>query len=219
MKIEAKNVEANAYLALPNEQPAPGVLVLHPWWGLNKDIEGVCDRLAEAGFVAMAPDLYDGCIATTINEAEKYSEAMNEDIAKAVVKAALNELLAHEACRGGKVGVIGFSLGASFAVQITHDQSERVASVVLFYGLGWAEQTKTQASYLGHFAENDPYEDDAYREHFEQKLKDNGRPVTFHIYPGTGHWFFERSRPDAYDKAAAELAWERTLSFLSQTLR
>lgn len=218
MKIKGNELAANAYLALPEDGSGPGVLVLHPWWGLNKDIKEVCDKLAEAGFVALAPDLYDGRIATTIAEAEKFVEIMDEDAAKLLVKAALDELLAHEACQGSKIGVIGFSLGAGFAVGIAHAQPDAVSAVVLFYGLGWAEQTNTQASYLGHFAENDPYEDDEYRDHFEKKLKENGRPATFHIYPGTGHWFFEPSRTDAYNAAAATLAWERTLSFLKETI-
>lgn len=219
MKIKGNELAANAYLALPEGGSGPGVLVLHPWWGLNKDIKEVCDKLAEAGFVALAPDLYDGRIATTIAEAEKFVEIMDEDAAKLLVKAALDELLAHEACQGSKIGVIGFSLGAGFAVGIAHAQPDAVSAVVLFYGLGWAEQTNTQASYLGHFAENDLYEDDEYRDHFEKKLKENGRPATFHIYPGTGHWFSEPSRPDAYDGSAAQLAWQRTLAFLNETIR
>ena len=217
-KIQNERVEATAYLALPEKQPGIGVLVLHPWWGLNKDIMGVCDRLAAAGFVALAPDLYDGRIATTIAEAEQYSEKMDEDAAREIVQMAVEALLANEACKGSRIGVLGFSLGAMFAVWLAHHQPKEVAAVVLFYGLGWATQTNTQASYLGHFAENDPYEDDEYRDQFEQKLKENGRPTTFHIYPNTGHWFFEPSRPDAYDAAAAKLAWERTLVFLNETV-
>ncbi len=218
MKIQTDAYEAAAYLALPDGRPAPGVLVLHPWWGLNEDIKGVCNRLAEAGFVALAPDLYDGRIATTIAEAEAFSQAMDEAASEAIVRTALHELLAHEACRGSQVGVVGFSMGAMNAVWIAHAQPEQVAAVVLFYGAGWTSQTNTQASYLGHFAEDDPYEDADYLKEFEQKLKENGRPTTVHIYPGAGHWFFEPSRPDAYDPAAAELAWQRTLAFLKETL-
>lgn len=218
MKIQANAYEATAYLALPDKQSGPGVLVLHPWWGLNEDIKDVCDRLAEAGFVAIAPDLYDGRIATTIAQAEEYAEAMDETAAREIVRAAAATLLDHEACQGSKIGVIGFSLGAMFAVWIAHDQPAQVTSVVLFYGVGWANQTNTQASYLGHFAENDPYEEEEYQILFKEKLEEYGRPYTFHTYPGAGHWFFEPSRPDAYDQAAAEQAWKRTLSFLKETI-
>ena len=217
MKIQTKGAEATAYLALPNDQPAPGVLVLHAWWGLNDDVKAVCGRLAEAGYVALAPDLYNGRIATTINEAEQFSEAMDEDEARGIVSAAVDTLLAHQACRGNQIAVIGFSLGASYAISVAYQKPKQTGAVVLFYGLGWAEQTNTQASYLGHFAENDPYEDDDYRDEFERKLKENGRPTTCHIYPNTGHWFFEPSVTDAYAPAAAELAWERTLAFLKET--
>jgi carboxymethylenebutenolidase len=61
---------AIGYLALPEQQPAPGVLVLHAWWGLNSCIKQLCDRLAQAGFVAFAPDLYQGRTAPTIEQAE-----------------------------------------------------------------------------------------------------------------------------------------------------
>jgi carboxymethylenebutenolidase len=218
MKIQTNEYEAAAYLALPDGRPAPGVLVLHPWWGLNEDIKGVCNRLAEAGFVALAPDLYDGRIATTIEEAGKFVEAMDEDAARELTRAATTALLAHEACQGNQIGVIGFSLGGMYGVWIAHAQPEQVAAVVLFYGAGMLEETNTHASYMGHFAENDPYEDADYIEQLEQSLRENGRPTTFHTYPNVGHWFFEPSRPDAYDDAASQLAWERTLAFLNETI-
>ena len=218
MKIKANDSEAEAHLAVPPSGKGPGVLVLHPWWGLNEDIKQVANQLAEAGFVALAPGLYDGRIATTIAQAETFAGQLDSDKAAQIVQAAQAELLAHDACQGDRIGVIGFSLGAGFAVWLAHAQQASVAAVVLFYGLGWTEETNTQASYLGHFAANDPYEDDNYRDEFEQRLKGYGRPTTFHIYPNTGHWFFEPSRPDAYDAAASQLAWERTVAFLNETV-
>ncbi len=219
MKLKTNNIETHTHLALPASGSGPGVLVLHPWWGLNEDIKNVANRLAEAGFVALAPDLYDGRIATTIPEAEEYSSIMDQDTAQEIIRAATEQLLAHEACQGSQIGVIGFSLGGMYGVWIAHAQPEQVAAVVLFYGAGMLEETNTQASYLGHFAANDPYEDADYVAQLEQSLRENGRPTTFHIYPNTGHWFFEPSRPDAYDEAASQLAWERTLAFLNETLR
>ncbi|MCA9918502.1 MAG: dienelactone hydrolase family protein [Anaerolineales bacterium] len=218
MKIKANDLEAEAHLALPASGKGPGVLVLHPWWGLNEDIKNVANRLAEAGFVALAPDLYNGRIATTIEQAEEFIELLDDNEAQAIVKAATDQLLAQEACQGNKIGVIGFSMGAMFAVWSAYDQPERVPAVVLFYGVGWANQTNTQASYLGHFAENDLYEEDEYIASFKENLVANGRPATFYTYPKTGHWFFEPSRPDAYDAEAAAVAWQRTARFLQETL-
>jgi carboxymethylenebutenolidase len=80
--------------------------------------------------------------------------------------------------------------------------------VVLFYGMAGADVSKSKADYLGHFAENDPYEST------EAARDMSGQNLRVHIYPDTGHWFFEDNRPDAYNAEAAKLAWERTLAFL-----
>lgn len=77
--------------------------------------------------------------------------------------------------------------------------------------------SNSQASYLGHFAENDPFEPLSSVEHLIESLERAGRPVTIHIYPNTGHWFFEPDRADAYNESAAKLAWARTITFLEQT--
>jgi carboxymethylenebutenolidase len=84
----------------------------------------------------------------------------------------------------------------------------------LFYGTGDGDYSTSHASYLGHFAADDPFEPPANVDALEAALKAAGRPVTFYRYPGVGHWFFEPDRADAYDEAAAALAWQRTLSFL-----
>jgi len=93
---------------------------------------------------------------------------------------------------------------------------------VIFYGgseqdAGLAQET--QAAILGHFAEEDEWEapvDETLR--VQEKLRSAGMDVTFHIYPGAGHWFFEENRPDAYNASAAQLAWERTMEFLRERL-
>jgi carboxymethylenebutenolidase len=75
----------------------------------------------------------------------------------------------------------------------------------------------SKAEYLGHFAENDQFEPKSNVDSLEESLKRAGRPVTFHVYSGTGHFFFEPDRPDAYNQAAASLAWDRTLAFLRRS--
>ena len=76
------------YLALPSQSDAPGVIVLHAWWGLNDTIKGFCDRLASAGFVAFAPDLYHGQVATTIPEAEALGKALDAQAEQAKAEVA-----------------------------------------------------------------------------------------------------------------------------------
>jgi carboxymethylenebutenolidase len=190
------------------------VLVLHAWWGLNDTIRTVCARLADAGFTAFAPDLFHGKIARTVAEADALSSAHEGDAVKADVRQAsafLRERV--DPARGG-LAVLGFSFGAYYAIDLSCRDPEHVRSVVLFYGSGPGDFSASRAEYLGHFAENDEYEPRPSVDRFEESIRKAGRAVTFHHYPGTGHWFFEPDRPDAYNQAAASLAWERTLEFL-----
>jgi carboxymethylenebutenolidase len=208
------------YLAVPPAGAGPGVLVLHAWWGLNSVIRDVCDRLAAVGFVAYAPDLYRGQLATTIAEAERLGRELDRNVerAKADTRAAVNQLLTHTGDPTMGVGVVGFSLGAAYALQLAGDDPARVRTVVLFYGTGDGDFTRAQATYLGHFAENDPYEPAASVDWLANALKSAGRSATFYRYAGVGHWFFEPDRIEAYNEAAATLAWARTVAFLRENL-
>jgi carboxymethylenebutenolidase len=208
--------QPDGYLAVPPAGTGPGVLVLHAWWGLNDTIKAFCERLADNGFVAFAPDLYHGKVADTIPDAEVLGQALDAQYLQAkaeIVDAAtfLNERA--EQSESG-LAVIGFSLGAYYALDLSNAKPEYVHSIVVFYGTGADDFTNSQAAYLGHFAENDVYEPPPNVDGLEESLKDAGRPVTFYRYRDTGHWFFEPDRPHAYDEAAADLAWERTLAFL-----
>jgi carboxymethylenebutenolidase len=206
--------QPEGYLALLSTGNVNPVLVLHAWWGLNDTIKAFCRRLADAGYIAFAPDLYHGKVVDTIADAEKMSSALDENQARADVQQAVRHLLESSGKPGGSLAVIGFSLGAYFALDLSLTDPEHVRSVVVFYGTGPGDFSRSQASYLGHFAEHDPYEPLENVEGFEQALRDASRPVTIHRYPGTGHWFFEPDRPDAYNQSAADLAWKRTLAFL-----
>jgi len=210
--------QPQGYLALPTSGAGRGVLVLHAWWGLNDTIKAFCNRLAEAGFTAFAADLYHGQIAATIPEAEKLRDAMEIQQARADIAEAVSFLSQCAALADQGLAVIGFSLGASFALALSAAQPKLIRSAVVFYGTGPVDFSAAQAAYLGHFAEKDVFESNEDVNALEQSLHAAGRPVTFHHYPGTGHWFFEPDRTDAYNPAAASLAWERTLAFLKETL-
>ncbi len=114
------------------------------------------------------------------------------------------------------LAVIGFSLGAYYALDLAAADPERIRSVILFYGTGGGDWDNSRAAYLGHFAENDAYEPQSNVDDLEESLRRAGRPVTFYRYPGAGHWFFEPDRP-AYNHEAASLAWDRTLAFLKRS--
>ena len=208
--------QPEGYLALPPTGEGDPVLVLHAWWGLNETIKNLCDRLAAAGFVAFAPDLYHGQVADTIDGAEALAGALNPNqeqaLAEIVAAADFLNLRGGPASRG--LAVIGFSLGASYALDFVGRAPDNLRAVVIFYGTGDVDVSHSKAAFLGHFAANDPYEEQEYVDGIETYLQNAGRPVTFYTYADTGHWFFEPDRADAYNPAAAELAWERTLAFL-----
>lgn len=207
------------YLALPStEQPAPAVMVIHAWWGLNSFFKQLCDRLAEAGFVAFAPDLYDGAVAQTIAQAETLGDGLDRDIADARLREAVAAFRQHPRANGQPIGVIGFSLGAFLAMPLLKTISDDIAALVVFYGMRGGQYPAIKTAVLGHFAEEDEFESRDDQDEVERLLKAAGIETTFHTYPGTEHWFFESNQPKAYNADAAELAWERTLEFLKAHL-
>jgi len=208
--------QPQGFLAVPPTGKGPGVLVLHAWWGLNDTMKAFCSQVAESGFVAFAPDLYHGKVAENIADAETLGKALdaNQLQAKAEIVDAtkfLNERVG-QADRG--LAVIGFSLGAYYALDLAAADPEHIRSVVIFYGTGGGDFSNSKAAYLGHFAENDEFEPKSNVDDLEESLRRAGRPVTFYRYSDTGHWFFEPDRSQAYNQAAASLAWDRTLAFL-----
>jgi carboxymethylenebutenolidase len=211
--------QPQGFLAVPSTGKGPGVLVLHAWWGLNDTIKAFCTQLAESGFVAFAPDLYHGKVADNIADAEALGSALDSTFLQA--KAEIAEAVTYLDERAGQAGrglaVIGFSLGVYYALDLAAADPEHIRSVVIFYGTGDGDYSSSRAAYLGHFAENDEFEPQSNVDSLEEALRRAGHPVTFYRYSGTGHWFFEPDRPQAYNQEAASLAWDRTLAFLKHS--
>jgi carboxymethylenebutenolidase len=203
----------SGYLALPDALEGPGILVLHAWWGLTPFFKQLCDRLAEAGFVALAPDLLAGRTTDDPEEARETLAAADMDATLDLVRSSVLTLRGLPATPATPIGTLGFSMGGSWALWIASRMPEQVAATVTFYGTQNVDMSPATSAFLGHFAEVDPYVDDDERTLLEADLHVLDKNVEFHHYPGTGHWFFEKDRP-AYDEAAATLAWDRTLAFL-----
>ena len=214
IKLDVNVQPVNAYLAAPQDG-GPSVLVLHAWWGLKPFFKQVCDRLAEQGFVALAPDMRNGQIAETIESAKELMKKSDDQFVGDVVMAAKDYLLAHSA--GEKIGVIGFSMGAAWSLVVASYDPDKIAATVLFYGIGDADFSKVKSKILGHFSDNDEWEPMEGVRWMEQSLKDAGVDATLHIYPKVAHWFVEEDRPE-YDPESAQLAWERTFEFLKKNL-
>jgi carboxymethylenebutenolidase len=217
--VHMTHSQPDGYLAVPPPGKGPGVLVLHAWWGLNDTIKDFCNQLAQSGFVVFAPDLYHGKVADNIADAEALGQALDANYLQAKAEVAdaaqfLSESVGHDD-RG--LAVIGFSLGVYYALDLAAADPELIRSVVIYYGSGDADFSKSRADYLGHFAENDEFEPQSSVDEFEESLMRAGRPVTFYRYSGTGHWFCEPDRSQAYNQPAASLAWDRTLAFLKRS--
>jgi len=210
--------QPQGFLAAPATGKGPGLMVLHPWWGLNANMKALCGRLATEGFLTFAPDLYHGKIAATIKDAKVLSRELDETRAKSDIADAVTFLGERADLSGQGLGLIGFSLGAHFALGLSVEDPDCVRTVVVFYGTRSGDYRRSKANYLGHFAQTDEYEPASDVKSMEDALRAAGRPVTFHTYVGTGHWFFEQDRRDAYNEVAAKLAWERTVAFLRKEL-
>lgn len=213
IQLKVNDKIANAYLASP-ANGGPGVLVLHAWWGLKPFFKQTCDQLAAQGFTALAPDLYQGRIAKTIDEAKALLEQRDSELMGNIVKAAKDHLTALHP--GQPVAVLGFSMGAAWSLVVAEDDPD-VSAAVLFYGAGEADFSKVKAKILGHYAEVDEWEPLEYVRAMEADMKTAGLDVKLHIYPKVGHWFVEEDRPE-YDSASALLAWSRTYEFLKKNL-
>jgi carboxymethylenebutenolidase len=203
------------YLAHPKSTPRGGILVLHAWWGLNDFFKDFCNRLANEGYVVLAPDLYNGAIAKTIPEAEKLRTKIKRDTASKQILQALKQLQTE--INEKPVGLIGFSLGAYWGLWLVEEKPKTFAATVLFYGTRGMKLTGTSSAFLGHFAEIDRYVSDSGRKKLDKTLNAAGGDVSFHVYPNTHHWFFENDRPE-YNAQAADLAWQRTIAFLKSNL-
>ena len=209
LKVNDKLVDA--YLA---DGGGPGVLVLHAWWGLKPYFKQFCDRLAAQGFTVLAPDLRDGQIAQTIDEAKALMEKSDGEFMGATVMTAKDHL---RKLTNGKIGLVGFSMGAAWALIAASRAPEQIAAMVLFYGNEGVDYEKVTAKVMGHYSDNDEWEPNEYVEKTFAAFKSAGVDATLHIYPGVAHWFVEEDRPE-YDYAAAQLAWERTFAFLKTSL-
>ena len=213
------------YIATPENgaESTAGIVVLQEWWGLVDQIKHTCDRLADAGFTALAPDLYHGATVplTEPDEAGKQMMALKMDTAAKDLSGAVDELVRRTG--RGQVGVIGFCMGGGLALVLATQRPDAVAAVVPAYGLvPWPDAqpdyTKLPAAVLGPAAEEDDYFTPDAARALESELRELGKDVEFHIYPGAGHAFFNEDRPEAYHRQSAELLWDRTIDFFRQRL-
>ena len=198
----------------------PGVLVVHENRGLNPYIEDVARRLATANFIAFAPDGLTSVGGYPGND-EKGGELFRQVDREKMIQdfvAAARWLKARPDC-SGKIGVVGFCFGGGIANTLAVRLGSDLSASVPFYGgqPAAADAGKIKAPLLIHYAGLDTRINGGWPA-YEEALKANHVTYTMHMYDNANHGFHNDTTP-RYDKAAADLAWQRTLDFFNQYLR
>ncbi len=215
--FKAKNGETtHGDLALPDAPKAPAVVVIQEWWGVNDHIRSIASRLAAEGFLAFAPDLYDGEVVSLDNE-PRAAERMNTlDWPRAVsqLEGAVEFVRAHPRSTG-KVSVLGFCMGGALTLA-TATRAPNLAAAVAFYGVPpEADYAKVTAPVLMHVASRDQWVTVEKGEAVKRALESHGKSVALHVYEAE-HAFFNDTRPKVHSKEASQLAWQRTIAFLKE---
>src|SRR5574342_1307382 len=190
---------AQGYLAEAKDAKAPGVVVIQEWWGLQGQIKAVCDQLAEAGFPALAPDLFGGKVVPYHDRAAASAAMDSLDFAKATDEAVRGAVRFLKA-RGGKVGLTGFCMGGAVAI-IGAVRIPELDAAVCFYGLppaSVAAPRDSRVPFQAHFAAQDDWCTPAAVDAFEKELGATGKAAEVHRYPGK-HAFMNSDRKEVHD--------------------
>jgi len=226
VEFKSNGSVASGYLAKPPSGSGPGVLVIQEWWGLDSGIKASSDRLAAAGFVALAPDLFHGELAehTEMDKASKLMQNLPPDRAARDMSGAVDFLAGHSAVTSDGIGVVGFCMGGMLAFIIAANRPDKVKAVVPFYGFPQGptepDWSKLTASVSGHMAEHDSFFGPAAARALEAKLRAMGKDVTLKVHPGTGHAFMgPHNALGTLNAKLADEIWPEVVSFLKSTLR
>ena len=209
--------KAEGYLAKAGRANAPGIVVIQEWWGLQDQIKGLCDRLALAGYDALAPDLYGGTVVPYHD-----TEAANREMSSLNFLEATDQLVRGAAQvlkkSSPKVGLTGFCLGGAVTI-LGACRIPELAAGVCFYGIppeSAAKPSDLRVPLQGHFANRDDWCTPAAVNAFEAGAKGAGKAVEFHRYEAD-HGFVNEQR-SYYDRKCGEDAWDRMLGFWKKHL-
>ncbi|MFL6071571.1 MAG: dienelactone hydrolase family protein [Actinomycetes bacterium] len=209
--------------AVPASGRGPGVVVIQEWWGLVPHIEHVVDRFAEAGFVALAPDLYHGAETTEPDEAMRMMMSLAMDPAAKDIAGAARFLFESDPTNGNGIAAVGFCMGGSLALWAATLAPQLTTAVGFYPALPWDRMSPEWPNYSNkaamiHCSEEDGTSRAEGIQQAKTAIEDAGGTVELFDYPGTHHAFFNDDRPEVYNAAASEEAWERTTTFLHRRL-
>ncbi len=222
VEFAANGGTAPGYLARPaGSAPVPGVVVIQEWWGLNDHIKEVANRFANAGYAAVAPDLYHGQVTTEPDEARKLVMALQYPEAIKDMQGAVNYLMAQPFVQPKKIGMIGFCMGGRLCGLMSYSGHD-LGAIAAFYGvaaLSDEDAAQVTTPLLAIYGETDQgFPPDLIRAN-DDKLTAAGKIHEVIVYPGAPHAFFNDTRPHIYQQQAAEAAWDRTLAWFQQYLK
>jgi carboxymethylenebutenolidase len=209
------------YFAAPASGSGPAVVVIQEWWGLVSHIEDLVERFAREGFVAIAPDLFHGKTTKSPDEAGKLLMELDTERAEREIAAAGDYLLSRPDCSSQTYGVIGFCMGGALA-QYTTSKEPKVGAGVSFYGgfkktpIDWDHLRAPLLLIYGGKDKGVPAEQGRA---LAAELQEKGKDVALQIYPDADHAFFNDTRPEVYNAAAAADAWPRAVEFLRNHTR
>ena len=213
---------ASGYLAMPASPGRhPALVVVQEWWGLNDWVKEQAREFAEHGYVALAPDLYHGQVATVPAEAMKLARSLPRDRAIRDLKAAYDYLAAMPNVEKNKIGSIGWCMGGGYSLQLAIHEP-RLAACVIDYGeltTDPAEIKKIKAPLMGNFGAEDHVIQPSAVHAFEKALQAQGKTIDAKIYPGAGHAFENENNKAGYRPAATRDAKARALKFFNMTLK
>lgn len=210
--------KATGVLAMPAKTPAPTLLLVHEWWGLNDQIKAVAAEYAKEGYIAMAIDLYGGKVASAPADAKAYMSGLDAKAATEQVVAAAGWLRKHD--KGtGKLGTVGWCFGGGWSLNTSI--ATPVDATVIYYGRvnkTAGELKSLKGPVLGHFGTKDKSINKEMVGGFEAAMKEAGKAETL-----TVHWYeadhaFANPTGARYDAEDAKLAWQRTLAFYKKNL-
>jgi carboxymethylenebutenolidase len=223
--IVSDGFPTKAFLAKPTHltELIPALVLLHEWWGLNNQTREWARRLASEGYVVLAPDLYSrqgNKVTTEPQEATVLMNALSSQRALRDLNASTTWLRSQKFVDPLRVGMIGFSMGATLALNQAGHNSD-VKAAVAFYGkVPLIESFRyLLCPIMFHHAGKDGWVTRQEVERLAQGFEQQGKPGVIHVYPEAEHGFMSESRPEVYHAKDAELAWNRTLAFLGAHVR
>jgi carboxymethylenebutenolidase len=205
-----------AALAKPSAARAPGLILIHEWWGLNDEMREIAARMAGEGYLALAVDLFEGRSANEPNRAKELMSSLDPAKAKATLVGWI-DWLRNAPDSNGKVGTLGFCLGGAWSLNAS--LTAPVDATVIYYGnvKKTAEELKSlKGPVLGHFGRLDQAISVEMAEGFREALHAAKKPGEIHVYEAN-HAFSRLGGPN-YDATSAKLAQQRTLEFLRKNL-